>query len=337
MFFSQTYKNALGFSVFRYDIFALHLAVSFTVTTVFGVVLHRLRRKLIKHEHNGGGGPTGTFHRVIRYAVFNLLPCILLSYAVLDPTLPDACQWLVATSCVAGLFLSGSLQPFALTGGIACGKSTAVNRMKLSKKVSVVDLDKIAHSLYDPSVPGNACSAVAAAFGPGVMNPDGSVDRKRLRESGIFNDAAKRRQLNAITHPLIRKKMLWDMFSLRCLNLAAFVVVDCPLLFESPILRYIFSAVIVVDVNRETQLKRLKGRNPDLDEKQCNDMIDSQMPLKVKVKLADVVLDNSGTEDRLNAQVDELVRKMQRNRWPASIECNFLGCFFILWLKTFLS
>ncbi len=90
-----------------------------------------------------------------------------------------------------------------LTGGIGAGKSEVTRRLAAQGAV-VIDADLIAREVVEPGTPGLA--EVAAAFGPGVLRPDGSLDRDRL--GGIvFADAGLRARLNAIVHPRVRARM----------------------------------------------------------------------------------------------------------------------------------
>ena len=126
-----------------------------------------------------------------------------------------------------------------LTGGIASGKSTAAAFFR-ARGVPVIDADQVARDVVAPGTPGLA--AVAAAFGPGVLQADGTLDRKRLREL-VFADPTQRRRLEAILHPLIR-----DEIRARLAKASGpYCILDVPLLIESPALRALAQRVLVID------------------------------------------------------------------------------------------
>ena len=139
--------------------------------------------------------------------------------------------------------------------------------------------------------------------GPRTCCDDGHVDRRRLGEL-VFNDAAARRRLNAIVHPLVR-----DWMARRTAEAAAggasVVVQDVPLLFENG-LEPLYSAVVLVYVPEEVQLRRLVTSR-GLGEDRARAMIAAQMPIEEKKRLAaGHVIDNSGGIDDTSAQVRRL-------------------------------
>lgn len=187
-----------------------------------------------------------------------------------------------------------------LTGGIACGKST-VSRMFEERGASIVDADRIAREVVLPGQP--ALEEVADAFGTGVITPEGLLDRKRLG-SIIFGDESARKRLEGILHPRIRAEISRQMEHWQQIHPSGVTIVDIPLLFESGLDKlYAFDDIIVVYVPREVQLSRLQSRD-DLTEEEANRRIVSQMPIEDKRKLADVVIDNSGTLDDTARQVE---------------------------------
>lgn len=192
-----------------------------------------------------------------------------------------------------------------LTGGIACGKST-VSRMLEARGGKIVDADRIAREVVLPGRP--ALQKIVEAFGPEMLMEDGTLHRKRLG-SVVFRDEAKRRQLEAITHPEITKEMARRIEELKRTAPEPLIIVDVPLLLEgSPGKREMYEEIVVVYVPRETQLKRLMERD-GLSEEEANQRIDAQLPIEQKRAMADVVIDNSGTLEETERQVDAYVAR----------------------------
>jgi dephospho-CoA kinase len=163
----------------------------------------------------------------------------------------------------------------------------------------VVDADEASHAVYEPGTPGFA--AVIREFGDGYVR-DGRIDRRRLGEL-VFADADARRRLNAIVHPLVREWMAAR--TLEAAERGAEVVVqDVPLLFENG-LEALFSPVVLVYVPEEMQVERLvqgRGFTPE----RAREVIAAQMPIEDKRRLAQHVIDNSGSIDDTRAQVEKL-------------------------------
>ena len=186
-----------------------------------------------------------------------------------------------------------------LTGGIACGKS-AVAAMLAERGVAIVDADQGARDVVAPGTDGLA--AVVAAFGDGVLAPDGTLDRKRLGEV-VFGDEGARRALNGILHPRIAQ---WS--AERFMALAAqgheLVVYEAALLVENGA-HAALGGLIVVTARPEVQRARLMARD-GIDATAAQARINAQWPLAKKVAVATEVIDNSGDREALRAQVDAL-------------------------------
>ena len=187
-----------------------------------------------------------------------------------------------------------------LTGGIGSGKSAVAGRLAALGAV-VLDGDKAARAVVEPGTPGLA--RIAEAFGPGVLRPDGSLDRAKL--AGIvFSDESARGQLNAITHPLIQQHIQAAEEAAAAAGGPDTVVVhDIPLLAEGQRAAG-FDVVIVVDVPTELQISRLAGRG--LPEDQARARMAAQATREQRLAIADVVIDNSGTLAELDRRVSEI-------------------------------
>ncbi|MFC5471853.1 dephospho-CoA kinase [Cohnella suwonensis] len=191
-----------------------------------------------------------------------------------------------------------------LTGGIATGKST-VARMLEERGALLIDLDVIAREVVEPGQP--SLSAIAERFGPSVLREDGTLDRKKLG-SIVFADASKRKTLEGILHPAIRKVMKERMEKYERSAPDKLVVVDVPLLYESGLESY-FEQVMVVYAPRMLQLTRLIGRD-GFDAEESRRRLEAQMNIEEKKRRADIVIDNGGGRERTEEQVDRFWREM---------------------------
>lgn len=138
-----------------------------------------------------------------------------------------------------------------LTGGIGSGKSTVAQYFS-ALGVPVIDADEIAHELVAPGAP--ALARITQVFGGGVLEAGGALDRAALRRI-VFADAARRKQLEAILHPLIRTEMEGRVARLT----AAYCVLCVPLLLETGRAREV-ERVLVVDAPHALQYQRLMAR-----------------------------------------------------------------------------
>ena len=191
-----------------------------------------------------------------------------------------------------------------LTGGAGSGKSTVASILRDLGAV-VLDADVAAHTVYEPGSLG--FDLIEAEFGPDYIR-DGKVDRARLGEL-VFSDADARARLNAIVHPLVREWMAAQTAN-ALMRGAAVVVQDVPLLFESG-LENLYSDVLLVYVPEETQVRRLvEGRG--LSEDRARAIVATQMPIEEKRGRAQHVIDNSGSRDETQRQVEAIWREISR-------------------------
>jgi len=190
-----------------------------------------------------------------------------------------------------------------LTGGIATGKST-VAKLLTERGAILIDLDKIAREVVEPGQP--ALLAIAERFGQAMLQPDGTLDRKKLG-AVVFSDPAERKALEAITHPAIRAVMKERMAQYEADDPDRLVVVDVPLLYESKLEGY-FEQVMVVYVPRETQMRRLIERD-GLTPEEAEMRLGAQMDIEEKKRRADVLIDNSGTPEETDKQIGRFWRE----------------------------
>ncbi|QRK07635.1 dephospho-CoA kinase [Archangium violaceum] len=191
---------------------------------------------------------------------------------------------------------------YGLTGGIASGKST-VSRMLSELGAHVLDADVIAREVVEPGTPG--LKAVAERF-PGVVGPDGRLDRTALG-ARVFGDPKERAALNSILHPLIGQQFLLRTHALGAQGVER-IIYDAPLLIENR-LHEGMDGVVLVWVPREVQKARLMARD-GLDEAAAEARLAAQLPLDEKRQHATWLVDNSGEKEATRARVDEVWRAM---------------------------
>ena len=184
-----------------------------------------------------------------------------------------------------------------LTGGIGSGKST-VTRMLEERGAVILDADVFAREAVRGGSEG--FRRVVERFGKGVVAPDGELDRPGLA-SIVFNDRAALGDLEAVIHPEVRR-LIADGIQAH-LDTADVVVLVNPLLIEMGTHRDC-DVVVVVSVSPETQVVRSVGRGRAEDDVRAR--IAAQLPLEERARQADVIIDNEGTLDDLERQVDRL-------------------------------
>jgi dephospho-CoA kinase len=193
-----------------------------------------------------------------------------------------------------------------LSGGIGSGKSTAAALLEARGAV-ILDADRIAHEILAPG--GAGVAAVAERFGPGVVGSGGGIDRPKLR-SVVFADPAARRDLEAITHPLIYAEMASRLGG--SFEPDTVVVVDAPLLVETGGRDRIgMRALVVVAAEHSQQIQRVVARGTMTAEEAAT-VIAAQAPAERKLAAADYVLDNRGSPEDLEAGVETLWAELLR-------------------------
>lgn len=208
----------------------------------------------------------------------------------------------------------------ALTGGIACGKSVVAKILE-EKGCFVQSADLIAHELLNPGTP--AWEEVAAHFGPGVLNPDKTVNRGKLG-SIVFADEKELRRLNAIIHPRVLEKEEDAIRDLESKGRTGIYVSEAALTIEAGFQKR-FDKIVVVFCAEDVQIQRLMARD-GIGRPEALRKIRSQMPVRQKLEYADYTVDTSGPlaetveqAERLFAQLsqDALLKKKTRSRGAA--------------------
>jgi dephospho-CoA kinase len=196
----------------------------------------------------------------------------------------------------------------ALTGGIASGKTLVADTLK-ELGASIIDTDIISREIVEPGSP--VIEQIRQTWGDDMLNPDGTLNRVRMADL-IFTSDTEREKLNRIMHPEIRRKMLEDIEEIK--SVVAIIVI--PLLFEADIPIY-YDEAWVVYCPPSMQKERLIKRN-NLTPEEAQKRINSQYPIDRKVEMADVVIDNSDTEESVKTTTRKEWEKL-RSRLAADI------------------
>ncbi len=185
-----------------------------------------------------------------------------------------------------------------LTGGIGSGKST-VARLLDKRGAVVFDADILAREAVAMGTPGY--DRVVERFGANVLSPGGDIDREALA-SIVFADPSARRDLEAIVHPEVRRH--FAEATERYLGSDAVVIFSAPLLVETG-MHTAFEVLIVVSVPVQTQIDRLL-RDRAMSEDAIRARIAAQLPMEEKAAVADILVDNEGSLEELEGQVDRI-------------------------------
>jgi dephospho-CoA kinase len=191
-----------------------------------------------------------------------------------------------------------------LTGGVATGKSTVAKMFKQCG-AAVINADLLARQVVEPGKP--AWRAIVKLFGRTVLNQDRSLDRQTLG-SIVFHNPKKRRQLERIIHPRVAREQQRLVHRIAKRKPHAVVIYEVPLLFEAGVDKRV-DKIIVVTVDRNTQIARLSKRN-GLSRAEALRRIRSQMPLAKKIQQADHVLNGTLSRPSLRKQVGQLFNSL---------------------------
>lgn len=188
-----------------------------------------------------------------------------------------------------------------LTGGIGCGKSTAVNAFR-ALGVAIIDADQIAKDLVQPGQ--ISLVEIAAKLGEEFLLKDGSLNRPLLKEK-VFSNPELLERLEAILHPRVKAEINRRFMSLAALPEGSpYIIADVPLLYEKGY-EALFDRIIVVDCLPEQQIARVKSRD-GMDGKTINRIMKTQASREDRLGIATDVLDNTKNKDTLLEQINAL-------------------------------
>jgi dephospho-CoA kinase len=191
-----------------------------------------------------------------------------------------------------------------LTGNIASGKSHAALRF-VELGAHLIDADLLVHQLLAAGT--GTHNRIVDAFGKGILDKDGSIDRAKLGRIVFFN-TEKRVLLNNLTHPDVHAEILRRIFELEQSSARGIIIVDAALMVETGSYK-MFDRIIVVTCEPILQISRLMCRD-NITEEEARARIESQMPAKEKVKVADYTIDTSGTLRQTHEQVEAIYRDL---------------------------
>jgi len=186
-----------------------------------------------------------------------------------------------------------------LTGGIVGGKSTVASMFR-DLGAKIIDADKLGHSVILPYKP--AWKKIVKLYGKDILRNDLTIDREKLGKT-VFTNQILLKKLNEITHPEIIKIIKKEINSAKnkSHNQEKILMVDAALIYETKIDKFM-DKIIVVYIDKDEQIKRLIKRN-NLSKDEASQRIKSQIPMEIKVEMADYVIDNNNSLDKTKKQV----------------------------------
>ena len=196
--------------------------------------------------------------------------------------------------------LKGEIPLIGLTGGIGSGK-TAVSSLLAEFGAGVIDTDLISHQITAPG--GKAIPLIAAAFGDDFINPEGALNRAKMRAL-VFKDTGARQILEQITHPLIQQETVKQAFEL-AKSKVSYLVFVVPLLIESGMWLKLIDHLVVVDCPEETQIQRVMRRN-NMTRPEVENILNAQTNRNTRLAAANTIIENQGSLEDLKLAVLKL-------------------------------
>ena len=196
--------------------------------------------------------------------------------------------------------LKGEIPLIGLTGGIGSGK-TAVSMLLAEFGAGVIDTDLISHQITAPG--GKAIPLIATAFGEDFINPEGALNRPKMRTL-VFKDTGARQILEQITHPLIQQETVKQAFEL-AKSKVPYLVFVVPLLIESGTWLKLIDYLVVVDCPEETQIQRVMRRN-NMTRPEVENILKAQTSRNARLAAANAIIENQGSLDSLKLEVLKL-------------------------------
>jgi len=191
-----------------------------------------------------------------------------------------------------------------LTGGIGCGKSTVAGFF-LKKGAFIIDFDTLAHTAE--ALGSAAWKEIVKQFGTGVLNEDNTINRPKLGEI-VFHDSAKREALNRIVHPAVFDEWKRSIETIRRKKGDTIIISDIPLLIEVKWCDHV-DCILLIYLSPEEQIRRIMNRN-NYTHQEALARLGSQMPIDEKLPYADFIINNEGSEEKTEREVDRIWRKL---------------------------
>ena len=193
-----------------------------------------------------------------------------------------------------------------LTGNIGCGKSSLSNIFRKDYNLDIIDADIISRHIFEDET---LLNQVFDCFGNSIKNSDGSLNRKALG-SIVFNNDSKLIQLNRLTHPKIKEKILEKVELIRK-NQKEIVIIDAALLVEGEYLDLI-DKLLVVYCDKNVQIERVMKRD-NCSKEEALSRINSQLSQEDKITYGDYIIDNSGTYEELKKSAYKFIDYLKEN------------------------
>lgn len=191
-----------------------------------------------------------------------------------------------------------------LTGGIATGKSTVSSIIKKNYDVKIIDVDEIGKKVMKQKI---ILEKLKKVFGEDVIK-NGELDRKKMREI-VFNDDQKREELNKITHTVILEEVDRIIEEYKKIE-DGIIIVDMPLLFEVGYAKKV-DKVILIYCKKNIEINRLINRD-NIQKEDALKMMEAQMDLEEKKKMADIIIDNNSNLEDLENKIKKVIEKMKK-------------------------
>lgn len=186
-----------------------------------------------------------------------------------------------------------------LTGGVGAGKSRILELFSKDYGAQVIQADLVARELEEPGQPGH--TGLVSLFGTKILGADGTLDRKRFAER-IFSDPEALKRVNALIHPLT-----WNEIKRRIRESRAELIVVEAALFDARS-REVCQYLLYVDTDNEIRIKRLM-ENRGYSREKCLEIMKNQADRDTFLKLADFIIDNSGSIEAAKKQIDQILQK----------------------------
>lgn len=190
-----------------------------------------------------------------------------------------------------------------LTGSFGSGKTTVARIFKFLG-CKIIDADRIAHRIIKPRT--EIYKRIIDAFGEDILKRNKTIDRNKLARI-VFDNKNLLKVLNKVMHPQVIKIIKEKIRTSR----SKIIVLDAPLLIEAG-LQNLVDKLIVVKIDRKKQIKRILKKT-SLSKTDILKRIKHLLPLQIKVRLADFVIDNSGTIEKTKKQVEQIRRSLWKN------------------------
>jgi dephospho-CoA kinase len=222
------------------------------------------------------------------------------------PQFPSSCENVEQIMSKARAM--GSPLLIAITGGIACGKTT-VSAMLEKLGFPLIDFDLISRQVVEPGTP--ALANIVNYFGKKVLMADGRLDRKTLSEI-VFADRQKRKKLESFTHPPIFEEFFRQVEKITRKDPKAIIQVAVPLLIELKLCS-LFDCVVVVYISAAEQARRLAKRD-SITIEEAENILKAQLPIEEKKSYATFLINNEGDLEETRKQVETLGEELKKLR-----------------------